>query len=79
MKKLIASIVILQLVLLLSVYPNTLTVNEQGNVLAETDRYLARFENGVLTHFHNKLTNETYTQSKSKAITQLILRVGGIE
>ena len=74
-----AYIVILQFVFVSIALANTLMVDEAGNVLAETDRYIARFENGVLTHFHNKLTNETYTQSKSKAITQLILRVGGIE
>ena len=54
-------ILILQFVLLTSAFANTLTVNEAGNVLAETDRYVARFEYGVLVHFHNKLTQETYT------------------
>ena len=46
-------------------------VDEAGNIIAETARYVARFENGVLTDFHNKLTNETYTQGKSEAITQI--------
>lgn len=71
MKKLITSITLLQFILLLSVYPQTLTVNEQGDVLAETHRYTARFQKGVLTHFHNKLTQETYTQGESEAITRM--------
>lgn len=41
----------------------TLQVDASGNVVAETDRYLAHFENGVLAHFHNKLTQETYTHA----------------
>ena len=72
-------IVILQFVFVAAAFANTLMVDEVGNVLAETERYVARFENGVLTHFHNKLTDETYTQSESEAITRLILRKGGIE
>ncbi|MCG9130041.1 hypothetical protein J5I95_00005, partial [Candidatus Poribacteria bacterium] len=66
-----AYILILQFVLVPVALPNTLTVDEAGAVLAETDRYLARFENGVLTHFHNKLTDETYTQGESEALTRL--------
>ena len=54
-------IVILQLVLVAAGSSNTLTVGEGGEVLAETDRYQARFKYGVLIHFHNKLTQETYT------------------
>ena len=54
-------IVILQFVLVGTGLSNTLTLNERGEVLAETDRYVARFENGVLVHFQNKLTQETYT------------------
>ncbi len=54
-------IVILQFVLVAAVLANTLTLGERGEVLAETDRYRVRFENGVLMHFHNKLTQETYT------------------
>ena len=46
-------------------------MNEEGDVLAETDRYVARFEHGVLTDFHNKLTRETYTQGESEALTRL--------
>ncbi len=72
-------ILIFQFVFVAAAFANTLMVDEAGNVLAETDRYVARFENGVLTHFHNKLTDETYTQGKSEAITWLILRKGGIE
>ena len=45
-----------------AVYANTLTITEQGNILAETDRYIALFEKGALVHFHNKLTEETYTR-----------------
>ena len=58
-----AYIVILQFVLVSIALSNTLTVDEVGNVLAETDRYRVRFENGALIHFHNKLTQETYTLS----------------
>ena len=54
-------ILILQFVLVAAGLANTLTVDEAGNVLAETDRYRVRFEHGVLVHFHNKLTQETYT------------------
>ena len=54
-------IVILQFVFVAAGFSNTLRLNEQGEVLAETDRYQARFKYGVLIHFHNKLTQETYT------------------
>ena len=54
-------IVILQFVLVAAGLANTLVLSEQGEVFAETDRYLVRFEHGVLVHFHNKLTQETYT------------------
>ena len=63
MKKLITSIGILQFVLLLSVYPNILTVDEEGDIFAETDRYQVRFRSGNVIHVHNKLTKETYTVS----------------
>ena len=66
-----AYILILEFILVSIALSNTLTVDEIGNVLAETDRYLARFENGVLMHFHNKLTNETYTQGEFEAHTRL--------
>ncbi len=56
-----ACILLLQFVLIPAALSNTLTVDEAGNVLAETDRYRVRFRDGVLIHFHNKLTNETYT------------------
>ena len=72
-------ILLLQFVLVSIALANTLTLSERGEVFAETERYVARFENGVLTHFHNKLTDETYTQGKSEGITRLILRRGGIE
>ncbi len=54
-------IVILEFVLVAVGLSNTLTLGEQGEVFAETDRYQVRFKDGVLIHFHNKLTNETYT------------------
>ena len=54
-----AYIVILQFVLVAAVLANTLTLGEQGEVFAETDRYQVRFEHGVLVRFHNKLTQET--------------------
>ena len=64
-------LLILEFVCVAVALSNTLTVNEAGNVLAETDRYVARFKNGVLTDFQNKLTNETYTQGNSEALTRL--------
>ena len=54
-------ILILQFVLVGTGLSNTLTLNERGEVFAETDRYQVRFEHGVLVHFHNKLTQEIYT------------------
>ncbi len=56
-----AYILILQFVFVAAGLANTLTLGEHGEVLAETDRYQVRFKDGVLIHFHNKLTNETYT------------------
>ena len=56
-----AYVVILQFVFVAVGLANTLTLNKQGEVLAETDRYRVRFKDGVLIHFHNKLTQETYT------------------
>ncbi|MDE0482165.1 MAG: DUF6259 domain-containing protein [Candidatus Poribacteria bacterium] len=64
-------IVILQFVFVSIALANTLTVDEAGNVLAETERYVARFENGVLMHFHNKLTQETYTQGNFQGNTEM--------
>ena len=55
------SIVIWQFILVAAGFSNTLVLGEGGEVLAETDRYRVRFEKGVLIHFHNKLTQETYT------------------
>ena len=54
-------VVILQFVLVAVGLANTLTLGEQGEVFAETDGYQVRFKDGVLVHFHNKLTQETYT------------------
>lgn len=61
LKKLITIIAILHFIFLSAAYPNTLWVGEQRDIVAETENYLARFEEGVLVHFHNKLTQETYT------------------
>ncbi|MDE0482714.1 MAG: dockerin type I domain-containing protein [Candidatus Poribacteria bacterium] len=56
-----AYILVLQFVLITTALANTLTLGEQGEVFAETDRYRVRFKEGMLVHFHNKLTQETYT------------------
>ncbi|MYB02526.1 hypothetical protein F4X90_23030, partial [Candidatus Poribacteria bacterium] len=56
-----AYIFILQFVFVAAGLANTLILSEQGEVLAETDRYQVRFKEGMLIHFHNKLTQETYT------------------
>lgn len=56
-----AYILILQFVLVDAGLANTLMLSEQSEVFAETDRYRVRFRDGVLIHFHNKLTQETYT------------------
>ena len=68
-----AYVLILQFVFVSIALSNTLTVDEAGNVLAETNRYVARFENGVLSGFHNKLTQETYTQGEFEAHTGLVV------
>ena len=52
---------ILQFVLVPAVLSNTLTLGEDGEIFAETDRYQVRFKNGRFIHLHNKLTEETYT------------------
>ncbi|MXV74700.1 hypothetical protein F4Z99_10515, partial [Candidatus Poribacteria bacterium] len=72
-----AYILILQFVFVSVALSNILTVDEAGNVLAETDRYRVRFEHGVLMHFHNKLTQETYTlppQGPSNARSGISIR-----
>ena len=66
-------IVILQFVFVSVALSNTLTVDEAGNVLVETDRYTAHFESGVLMDFHNKLTQETYTQGEFEAHIGLVV------
>lgn len=78
MKKLITAIAIFQFVLLTLAYSNSLVVSEQGDVFAETDRYEVRFEKGALTRFHNKLTNETYTQGAFEAFTGIKVRDSGV-
>lgn len=55
---------ILQSVLVPAALSNTLTLGEDGEVFAETDRYQVRFKNGNVIHVHNKLTQETYTFSE---------------
>ncbi|MYB01599.1 hypothetical protein F4X90_18280, partial [Candidatus Poribacteria bacterium] len=61
MTKRILLTILLQFALLSTVLSQSLTVTEEGNITAETERYTAKFENGILLHLHNKLTNETYT------------------
>ena len=56
---------ILQFVLVPAALSNTLTLGEDGEVFAETDRYQVGFKNGNVIHVHNKLTQETYTLSGS--------------
>lgn len=63
-KKLFLTI-LLQFSLLSTVFAQSITVTEEGNITANTNRYLARFERGILSHFHNKLTNETYTDENT--------------
>ena len=54
---------VFQFVLFSTVFANSLIVTEQGDVIADTDRYLIIFKKGIPTHFHNKLTRETYTDA----------------
>ena len=54
---------ILQFVLVPAALSNTLTLGEEGDIFAETDRYQVRFRKGSVIHVHNKLTQETYTVS----------------
>ena len=63
MQKLIIAIVMLLFIFVVDGYSNTLLVDEQGDIFAETDRYQVRFRNGNVIHVHNKLTQETYTLS----------------
>ena len=63
MRKLIIAIVVLVFIFVGDGYSNTLVVDEQGDIFAETDRYQVRFRNGSVIHVHNKLTKETYTVS----------------
>ena len=63
MKKLIIAIVVLLFIFRGDGYSNTLVVNAQGDIFAETDRYEVRFRKGSVIHVHNKLTKETYTVS----------------
>ena len=77
MKKITISITLL-FVLLAPVYPNELVVGEAGDVFIDVDRYLAHFEDGAIALFHNKLTQETYTQGDLDAITRLKTSAGSV-
>ena len=61
MQKLIIAIVVLLFIFVVAGYSNTLLVDEQGDIFAETDNYQISLKNGIVTHCHNKLTQETYT------------------
>ena len=63
-----AYILILQFVFVTAAFANTLMVNAQGDIFAETDRYQVRFKNGSFIHLHNKLTQETYTHQGIETI-----------
>ena len=78
MKKRITPIAILLFLVCANVYPNRLVVSEEGNVFVDTDRYLTLFEKGAITLFHNKLTQETYTQGDFGAITRLKTSNGSV-
>ena len=65
MTKKLLSIFLLQFTLLSIVFARSITVTEEGNIIADTNRYLAKFEKGILTHLHNKLTEETYTNENT--------------
>ena len=60
-------------------YSNTLWVSEDGEVLAETDRYRVMFKNGSIDHFYNKLTHENYTQSNYGSQTRIITHNDGLK
>ena len=68
MKKLIIAIVMLLFIFIGDGYSNTLVVDEQGDIFAETDRYQVGFKNGSFIHLHNKLTKETYTHPGRETI-----------
>ena len=55
-------ILIFQFVFVAAAVSNTLTLSEDGEVFAETDRYQVRLYKGIIIHMHNKLTKETYTR-----------------
>ena len=62
-------IVIFQFVILGIAYPASLFVEDPDTVMASTDNYTAIFREGSLLHFHNNLTQETYTQNDYRADT----------
>ncbi|MDE0485161.1 MAG: hypothetical protein OXI67_21510 [Candidatus Poribacteria bacterium] len=76
MQRLIIAIVVLLFVFVGNGYSNTLVVDEQGDIFAETDRYQVRFRNGSVIHVHNKLTQETYTRQGRETATEELHHVG---
>ena len=68
LRKLIIAIVVLLFIFVGDGYSNTLLVDEEGDIFAETDRYQVRFTKGSIVHLHNKLTQETYTHQEVKTI-----------
>ena len=47
-----------------------ITLNGES-VHVETDSYAVQFDKGVITHIHNKLTDETYTIGATFGTTEL--------
>ncbi len=79
LKRLTTPILALQLFFVAATYSKTLSVSEKGTVLAETNNYSITIENGAITHFHNKLTRETYTQDKFSYSAALQMRKRRLE
>lgn len=67
-----------QFIFSVSAFSNSLFLNEDGGVVVETDRYFARFSDGALVQFENKLTGETYTEGNFVAYTGIKVRDGGL-
>lgn len=59
MKQFVRYTLLLCLLLTVPVYANIAIDGESVHV--ETDAYTVQFDRGVITHIHNKLTDETYT------------------
>ena len=75
MKKLITSITIFLFVFIADAYSNSLNISATGDVIVDTDRYFAFIEDGRITEFYNKLTQETYTQGEIES--QSLLKTTG--